>query len=117
MEIQGKGGKLSAVLARDRESGEEMTFRPAAVFIYIGLDPNSGFLEGAVERDKWGFIVTDDGFQTSLPGVFAAGDVRAGSTKQLGAAIGEGIAAALMVRQYLQEHHQMRRGRPEPALA
>jgi thioredoxin reductase (NADPH) len=114
-EMQGKNGKLSAVIARDRESGEEMTFHPAAVFVYIGLDPNSGFLDGTVDRDRWGFVVTDDGFQTSLRGVFAAGDVRAGSTKQLGAAIGEGIAAALMVRHYLQEGSHMRRGRPEPA--
>ncbi len=102
-EFQGEGGKLSAIVARDKESGEERVFRPAAAFIFIGLDPNTPFLKGAVDLDKWGFVVTDDTLQTTLPGVFAAGDVRAGSTKQLGAAIGEGITALLMVRQHLEK--------------
>ena len=99
--FQGKG-KLAAVAARDRETGEERVFRPAAAFVFIGLNPNTGFLNGSLELDRWGFLVTDDKMQTSLPGVFAAGDVRAGSTKQLGAAIGEGITALLMVRQHLE---------------
>jgi thioredoxin reductase (NADPH) len=102
-EFRGEGGKLSAVVARDKESGEERVFRPAAAFIFIGLDPNTSFLKGAVDLDQWGFVVTDDTLQTTLPGVFAAGDVRDGSTKQLGAAIGEGITALLMVRQYLEK--------------
>ncbi len=95
-------GRLGAVVARDRSTGEVHTFRPAGAFIFIGLDPNTAFLDGVVDRDRWGFIVTDGSFQTSVPGVFAAGDVRAGSTKQLGAAIGEGITALLMVRRYLE---------------
>ena len=102
-EFRGEGGKLSAIVARDKESGEERVFRPAAAFVFIGLDPNTAFLKGAVDLDKWGFIATDDTLQTTLPGVFAAGDVRAGSTKQLGAAIGEGITALLMARQYLEK--------------
>ncbi|MGI8616085.1 MAG: hypothetical protein ACR2L4_04785 [Actinomycetota bacterium] len=57
-----------------------------------------------------GFVVSDDAFRTSVPGVFAAGDVRAGSTKQLGAATGEGISALLAVRRYLEEE------RAEPEL-
>jgi thioredoxin reductase (NADPH) len=112
-ELQGNG-KLSGVIARDRESGEERVFHPAAVFVYIGLDPNTAFLKGTIELDQWGFVVTDDTLQTTLPGVFAAGDVRAGSTKQLGAAIGEGITSLLMVRQYLQKHSHLRRGQPSP---
>ncbi len=92
------------MLARDAETGEERVYRPAAAFIFIGLDPNTGFLKDTVELDEWGFIETDSNFETSMPGVFAAGDVRAGSTKQLGAAIGEGITALLMVRQHLEKH-------------
>jgi thioredoxin reductase (NADPH) len=103
LEFRGDG-KLSAVLARDRQTGEEHLFRPAAVFVFIGLDPNTAFLRGTVELDQWGFIITDDTFQTSLPGVFAAGDVRAGSTKQLASAVGEGVTALIMARQYLQKH-------------
>lgn len=102
-EFKGSKGKLQSVTAKDRDSGEEKTFTPAAVFIFVGLDPNTGFLKGDVDLDDSGFITTDDTFQTSIPGVFAAGDVRKGSTKQLGAAVGEGVTALLMVRQYLQK--------------
>jgi thioredoxin reductase (NADPH) len=95
-------GKLGAVLARDRATGDIHEFHPAAAFVFIGLDPNTGFLKGTLDLDQWGFIVTDETLQTSKPGVFAAGDVRSGSTKQLAAATGEGATALLMVRQYLQ---------------
>ena len=101
-EFQGEGGKLKTVMAKDRASGETMEFHPAAAFVFIGLSPNTGFLEGAVELDQWGFIKTDETFKTSMPGVYAAGDVRSGSTKQLASAGGEGVTALLMVRQYLQ---------------
>lgn len=100
---KGRGGKLGTIVTKDRATGEVSEFNPAAAFVFIGLDPNTGFLRGKIDLDKWGFILTDDTFQTSLPGVFAAGDVRAGSTKQLTSAAGEGTTALLMVRQYLQK--------------
>ena len=106
IELQGDG-KLAAVVAKDRENGEERVFHPAAAFVFIGLDPNTAFLKGTVELDRWGFVITDDVFQTTLPGVFAAGDVRAGSTKQLAAAVGEGVAGLLHVRQHLQKHSHL----------
>ncbi len=108
VELRGKH-KLSEVAARDRASGEEHRWRPAAAFVFIGLDPNTAFLRGTLDLDRWGFIVTDASYQTSLPGVFAAGDARRGSTKQLGSAVGDGIAALLNVREYLQEHRHLRR--------
>jgi thioredoxin reductase (NADPH) len=104
----GKGGRLTEVVGRDRETGEEYRWHPAAAFIFIGLTPNSGWLEGVVERDAWGFVVTDDTFATSLPGVYAAGDLRARATKQLGAAVGDGIAALIAIRSYLQRHSDLR---------
>ena len=99
--------RLEAVVARDRATGAELRWQPAAAFVFIGLTPNTGFLNGAVDLDQWGFVATDGGFQTSMPGVFAAGDVRAQSTKQLGSAVGEGIAALLQVRHYLEQHHHV----------
>lgn len=96
------GGKLAKVRAVDRTSGEELVFEPAAAFVFVGLDPNTAFLDGAVKTDDTGFIDTGDNFETSLPGVFAAGDVRTGSTKQLGSAIGEGITALINIRGYLE---------------
>src|SRR5579859_1130529 len=106
LELKGEN-KLQAVVARDRVTGETHTWNPAAAFVFIGLDPNSQFVRGAVDVDQWGFISTDTGMQTSLPGFFAAGDVRAGSTKQLGSAVGEGITALLMIRHHLQKRDQM----------
>ena len=96
-------GKLSTVVVENTESGETRELNPAAAFVYIGLDPNTEFLKDTVDLDDRGFIVTDDMFQTSMPGVFAAGDARRGSTKQLASATGEGVTALLMVRQYLQK--------------
>lgn len=81
--------------------GEHM-MRPAAVFVFIGLRPNTGFLKGTVALTADGFIDAPT-FATSLRGVFAAGDARAGSTKQVASAVGEGAAAALAVRHYLEE--------------
>ncbi len=97
----GGSGKLSEVVVRDRATGEEQSFNPVAAYVFVGLDPNTSFLKDNIELDKGGFIVTDETLQTSMPGVFAAGDVRAGSTKQLAAAIGEGVSALLMIRQKL----------------
>ena len=107
VELLGRGGRLQEVRARDRESGEELAWRPAGVFVFIGLTPNAEFLRGTLELDEWGFVASE-GFATSLPGVYVAGDVRAGSTKQLGSATGDGIAALLAVRGYLGRHGHMR---------
>jgi thioredoxin reductase (NADPH) len=92
-------------VARDRGNGETHRFPAAAAFVFIGLLPNSGFLDAAVQRDSGGFLVTSATMETSLPGLFAAGDVRSGSTKQLGSAVGDGIAALLMTRRHLEDHH------------
>jgi thioredoxin reductase (NADPH) len=94
-------GRLAEVVLEHVETGETSVRRPAGVFVFIGQDPNTGFLDGTVELDDRGFVLTDDGFMTSMPGVFAAGDVRAGSTKQLASAVGEGAAAAIRIRKYL----------------
>jgi len=106
LELHGKR-RLEEVVARDRTTGAQVRWHPAAAFVFIGLTPNTAFLRSAVELDEWGFINTNDAFQTSMSGVFAAGDVRAGSTKQLGSAVGDGIAALLQVRRHLERHHHM----------
>ncbi|MDA0734450.1 MAG: FAD-dependent oxidoreductase [Chloroflexi bacterium] len=96
-------GHISGVTVKDVKSGEVEELKPDGVFVFIGLKPNTAFLNGAVELDRWGFITTDKTLQTSVPGIFAAGDVREGSTKQIASATGEGATAALMIRQYLEE--------------
>ncbi len=102
VEFQG-GGRLESVVVRDRATGAKDSLQPQGVFVFIGLTPNTDFLRGSVELDRWAFVKTDDTLQTSAPGVYAAGDVRAGSTKQLASATGEGATALIMVRQYLQK--------------
>ncbi|MFN8629267.1 MAG: FAD-dependent oxidoreductase [Chloroflexota bacterium] len=104
--FEARDGRLGAVLAADRESGAGLRLEAAAAFVFVGLDPNTGFLRGAVELDPQGFVVTDDRYRTSLDGVLAAGDVRAGSTKQVGSAAGEGIAALLSARRWLEGRHE-----------
>jgi thioredoxin reductase (NADPH) len=71
-------GRLRAVVATDVQTGETREFTPAGVFVFVGLTPNTGFLEGAVDLDAAGFIKTDATLQTSLPGVYAAGRRPAG---------------------------------------
>ena len=95
-------GKLSSILVKDLATGDTREMTPGAVFIFIGLLPNTDFLKGTVELDRYGFVVTNPNLETSQPGVFAAGDCRVGSTKQIASAVGEGATAALMVREYLE---------------
>ena len=96
-------GKLSSVVVKYAETGATEELRPAAVFVFIGLDPNTDFLQGVVDLDQREFIITSQTLETNVEGVFAAGDVRAGSTKQVASAVGEGATAALMIRQYLEK--------------
>jgi len=95
--------RLTSVVLKNTRTGETHEASPAAVFVFIGLRPNTGFLADTIELDERGFIVTDATLRTSLSGVYAAGDARAGSTKQLVSAAGEGATAALMIRHYLEE--------------
>ncbi len=101
IELHGEG-KLNGMTIRDRGTGVIERINPAAAFVFIGLMPNSDWLPPEVQRDPTGFIMTRMNLETMLPGVFAAGDVRLGSTKQAASAVGEGATAALMVREYLK---------------
>ncbi len=94
--------KLTAMTIRNRDTGATEHITPASVFVFIGLFPNSGWLPAGLERNQAGFVVTSSTLETTIPGVFAAGDVRAGSTKQAASAAGEGATAALMIRDYLK---------------
>ena len=99
--LRGKDRLESLVLEGPDGQAE---IQPDGLFVFIGLSPNNEVLPEDIDRDSFGFVCTDKTLMTSLPGVFAAGDVRAGSTTQAASAAGEGASVALMVRQYLQEH-------------
>ncbi len=96
-------GKLSSVVIKDVNTGETEELKPGAVFVFIGLDPNVDFLRGTIDLDQRGFITTGATLETNIAGVYVAGDVRAGSTKQVASAVGEGATAALMIRQFLEK--------------
>ena len=96
-------GALEAIKVQDRATGEIETWEYDGVFVFIGLSPNADLLKEQADLDRLGFVATDKTLMTSMPGVFAAGDVRSGSTKQAASAAGEGATAALMIRQYLSE--------------
>lgn len=95
--------KLKSIVVRDRATGEIKDWKYDGMFIFIGLDPNSEFLKNMVDKDERGFIITNKALETKIKGVYAAGDVRSGSTKQAAAAAGEGATAALMIKEYLRE--------------
>ena len=98
-ELRGKN-KLEAVVVEDRATGEIKEWKYDGVFVFIGLTPNSALLKEKADLDKWGFITTKN-MQSTMEGVFAAGDVRADSTKQAASAAGEGASAAIAIREYL----------------
>ncbi|MDP9181014.1 MAG: thioredoxin-disulfide reductase [Chloroflexota bacterium] len=101
-EFKGKN-RLETVVLKNAQTGELSEMPVAGVFVFIGLTPNTGLVKGMVEMDKWGFLLTGAALQTSVPGLFAAGDCRGGSTKQAASAAGEGAAAALGIRRFLQD--------------
>ena len=101
-----ESGKLESItISRD---GEEVVHPTSGAFVFIGLDPNTAFLDQQLDVDERGFLATDAAFRTNIEGVFAAGDVRAGSTKQIASAVGEGAAAAIQVRYYLESRDDAR---------
>lgn len=92
--------KLEAIVVEDRATGELKEWNYDGVFVFIGLTPNSSLIKDKARLDKQGFVETTN-MQSSMEGVFAAGDVRAGSTKQAASAAGEGASAAIAIREYL----------------
>jgi len=123
-EVTGGEGRcsLETLTLRERGSGATETVPAAALFVMIGAEPRTGWLDGRVQRDGQGFILTGRDLdqagsdpagrwplerpplllETSMPGVFAAGDVRHRSIKRVASAVGEGATAIQLVHEYLQ---------------
>jgi thioredoxin reductase (NADPH) len=97
--------KVVKVIGTDKAAGKKVEFPTDGVFVFVGLKPNTQFLQdSAIELDEIGFVKSDGKLETSMPGVFVAGDVRSGATMQIATATGEGATAALHIREYLEEH-------------
>ncbi|MET0250761.1 MAG: FAD-dependent oxidoreductase [Novosphingobium sp.] len=98
---------LSAAIFRDRSDGSTKRCPLRHLFLFVGADPNAGWLHGCVDTDDKGFVLTGASalpLETSQPGVFAIGDVRAGSTKRVAAAVGEGAAVVAQIHSKLAHH-------------
>lgn len=101
-EIVGKDNKVVKVTAT--QDGKKVDYPVDGVFVFVGLLPNTQFLQNSpVELDAVGLIKTNGNLETTMPGVFAAGDVRSGATMQIASASGEGATAALELREYLEK--------------
>ncbi|MCL4425415.1 MAG: thioredoxin-disulfide reductase [Firmicutes bacterium] len=87
------------------KTGQISELAADGVFIYAGMEPNSEFLQGLVEMDSSGYVISDENMATSLPGVFAAGDLRKKSLRQVSTAVGDGATAAMAAERYLSERH------------
>lgn len=106
-EIVGENGKVNKVIGTHK--GKKVEFETDGVFVFVGLKPNTQFLKNSsIDLDEIGFIKTNAKLESSIPGVFVAGDVRHGATMQIASAVGEGATAALHIREYLE-------GTPQPS--
>ncbi len=100
LEILAENGTAKGVVTEGPDGTK--TIEVDGVFIFVGLIPNSQFLDGTgIELDEAGLIKTDEYFATTMPGVFASGDVRSGTVRQVVSAAGEGAAAAISIREYI----------------
>jgi thioredoxin reductase (NADPH) len=96
-----KAQGLAGIKLENNQTKESSMLEVAGAFVFIGLIPNADFVTGKMSKDAGGFIITNGNLETTLPGVFAAGDVRSGNIKQVSSAAGEGTMAAFMIQRYL----------------
>ena len=96
--------QVTALCLYNRATDAESTMPVAAVFVFIGHHPNTGFLRGLVDMDNGGHILVDDWMATALPGLFAAGDVRQNSARQVATSVGDGVTAAIAAEHYISEN-------------
>lgn len=101
--IQSDKKKVTGILVESRSDKRQQTIPGDGVFVFIGLQPQTKWLRPSLTLDAQGFIVTNTNLMSSMVGVFAAGDCRAGATMQIASAVGEGAAAAIMMRHYLDQ--------------
>ena len=103
-EIVAVDNKVHHVLGTRKTTGKKVEYPVDGVFVFVGLEPNTQFLKGSgVELDAIKLIKTNDHLETSVKGIFAAGDSRSGATMQIASATGEGAKAALEIREYLNK--------------
>ena len=111
-EVVGKDGLMTHAKIRNVKTGVASDLIATGIFIFIGFTPNTGMIKEHVAHDSAGYLITDANIQTSVPGLFAAGDVRAQLTRQVTTAVGDATTAAIAVEKYLTAR---KNGQPAPA--
>ncbi len=101
VESIGGDGQVRELGLRNVKTGTESKLEVSGIFVAVGLRPNTGYLEGVVALSPEGFILVNDQMETGVPGIFAAGDIRAGSARQVSSAVGDGATAAISAERYL----------------
>lgn len=109
-----RSGLVNNLKLRDVNTGATRDLAVTGMFVFIGFRPNTGIIEGHVRHDDMGYLLTDANMQTSIPGLFAAGDVRAQLTRQVTTAVGDATTAAIAVEKYLKA---LREGQEQPVIA
>jgi thioredoxin reductase (NADPH) len=102
-EVHGEPKGVTHLALKDTQTGETSRLGVGGVFILIGFTPNSGLIKGHFDHDPGGYIITDSRMMTSIPGLFAAGDLRVQLVRQITTAVGDATTAAIAVEKYLAE--------------
>jgi thioredoxin reductase (NADPH) len=92
---------VERLVIEDTKTGRREALPVSGVFVYVGSRANTGFLGDLVERDPAGFIITDEGLATATPGLYAAGDIRKKTLRQVSTAVGDGATAAVGLERYI----------------
>jgi len=114
-EIRGGPQGATELALEDTVSGEASTLPIGGVFVFIGFTPNTGLVRGHFDHDPSGYIMTDTNMQTSIPGLYAAGDLRIQVTRQITTAVGDATTAVIAIEKFLKERAQPRAGTHQPA--
>jgi len=104
--IEGGPQGVNGLALEDTVSGEASTLPVGGVFVFIGFTPNSWLIKDHYEHDEAGYVITDSSMQTSVPGLFAAGDLRVQVTRQITTAVGDATTAVIAIEKYLKERAQ-----------
>jgi thioredoxin reductase (NADPH) len=107
-------GLVNRLKLRNVNTDARRDLDATGMFVFIGFRPNTGIIEGHVEHDAMGYLRTDENMQTSIPGLFAAGDVRAQLTRQVTTAVGDATTAAIAAEKYLKA---LKDGNPSPTIS
>jgi thioredoxin reductase (NADPH) len=102
-EMVGDATGLKSLALEDTVTGAKRSLAVTGAFVFVGFKPNSGLIRGHFDHDASGYVITDDRMMTSIPGLFAAGDLRVQLTRQVTTAVGDATTAAIAVEKYLAE--------------